>query len=96
MSDDDDERRAEPEQGSAAAAARSDAGAGAPKSDAVGDDDPDADAEAFFDAPTTSAAFPSRAAIAAHVNEQIGRVGPRDVARAFNLKGADRIALKRL
>ncbi|MGF1503339.1 MAG: ribonuclease R [Paracoccaceae bacterium] len=38
--------------------------------------------------------FPSKAQILDWLRENPGRVGKRDIARAFNIKGADRVALK--
>ncbi len=41
-------------------------------------------------------ALPSRQEILDFVRDQPGKVGKREIARAFNIKSADRIALKRL
>ncbi len=43
-----------------------------------------------------SAGLPTRDAILRHLAENPGSVGKREIARAFSLKGEDRVALKRL
>ena len=43
-----------------------------------------------------SAQIPSKDELLAFISEQPGKVGTREIARAFNLKNADRVALKRL
>ncbi|PLX44553.1 MAG: ribonuclease R [Hyphomicrobiales bacterium] len=40
--------------------------------------------------------MPDREAILNFIKESSGRVGKREIARAFNIRGADRIALKRI
>ncbi|WP_137388073.1 ribonuclease R [Rhodoligotrophos defluvii] len=45
---------------------------------------------------STERALPSEAEILDFLQTQTGRVGKREIARAFNIKGADRIALKQL
>ena len=39
---------------------------------------------------------PSREAILAFIADQPGKVGKREIARAFGISGADKIALKRV
>ncbi|MEQ9638991.1 MAG: ribonuclease R [Alphaproteobacteria bacterium] len=41
-------------------------------------------------------ALPSKAALAEFINETPGKVGKREIMRAFNLGGSDRVALKHL
>ncbi len=43
-----------------------------------------------------SAGLPTRDAILRHLADNPGSVGKREIARAFSLKGEDRVALKRL
>jgi ribonuclease R len=46
--------------------------------------------------PASQTAIPSKQQILAFIGEQAGRVGTREIARAFGLKNADRAELKRL
>jgi ribonuclease R len=46
--------------------------------------------------PASQATIPSKQQILAFIGEQAGRVGTREIARAFGLKNADRAELKRL
>ena len=46
--------------------------------------------------PSRSASPPTKQQLLAFVREQEGRVGTREIARAFNLKNADRAELKRM
>ena len=42
------------------------------------------------------AGLPSREAILAFIADHPGKAGKREISRAFNITGADRIGLKRL
>ncbi|MEX0852958.1 MAG: hypothetical protein WD036_06720, partial [Bauldia sp.] len=44
----------------------------------------------------TPSTFPSREEVLAFIGESPGKVGKREIARAFNLRGQDKIPLKRL
>ena len=46
--------------------------------------------------PPNQASVPSKQQILAFIGEQSGRVGTREIARAFGLKNADRAELKRM
>ena len=46
--------------------------------------------------PSTKPPFPSKTELLAFIGEHKGRVGTRELARAFGLKNADRAALKRM
>jgi ribonuclease R len=46
--------------------------------------------------PQTKPSFPSKDDLLAFIGRQPGKVGTREIARAFNLKNADRAALKRM
>ena len=45
---------------------------------------------------STKPYFPSKDEIVAFIGKQPGKVGTREIARAFGLKNADRAALKRM
>ena len=46
--------------------------------------------------PSTKASFPTKDDLVAFIGKQPGKVGTREIARAFGLKNADRAALKRV
>ncbi|MGF1605797.1 MAG: ribonuclease R [Rhodothalassiaceae bacterium] len=46
--------------------------------------------------PAKKAAFPDRAAVLRYIEQADGKVTKRDIARAFHIKGQDKIALKKL
>src|SRR5260370_6938807 len=49
----------------------------------------------FVKRPPSKSSQPSKQQILAFIGEQSGRVGTREIARAFGLKNADRAELKR-
>src|SRR5258707_282785 len=50
----------------------------------------------FVKRPSTKPSNPTKADLLAFIGKQTGKVGTREIARAFGLKNADRIALKRM
>src|SRR6201989_1082356 len=46
--------------------------------------------------PTTKPSFPSKDDLPAFIGQAPGKIGTREIARAFGLKNADRAALKRV
>src|SRR5215813_2752370 len=50
----------------------------------------------FMKRPNTKPSFPSKDELLAFIGKTPGKIGTREIARAFNLKNADRAALKRV
>src|SRR5262250_1833188 len=50
----------------------------------------------FMKRPTIKPSFPSKDDLLAFIGKQPGKIGTREIARAFGMKNADRVELKRM